>query len=253
MEILDCFCGVGPWATRDPLLPHAETDMLALLDHFGIARALVYDNGLKFLGRPKDALAHVTAAARRQPRFIPAAAIDVTPYATAPSVDGHLAALREAGIKALWLKLPCTPYRLVRSYARWYLGDWLNACSAHRLPVLLHAEDEAPELLHNLCTEFPELRVIATGILYTGDAILYPLLRAHANLRVCLGHMYIPAGNPAKFLRHFPAERLLFGSGLPEFSPGGLIAHVMYADISDTDKARILGGNLQALIEEVRL
>ena len=56
-----------------------------------------------------------------------------------------------------------------------------------------------------------------------------------------------------RFLRHFDAERLLFGSGLPEFSPGGLITHVMFADVADADRRKILAGNLDRLISEVEL
>ena len=75
----------------------------------------------------------------------------------------------------------------------------------------------------------------------------------HRQFRVCLGLLYVPSGNPAGFLKHFSVDGLLFGFAFPEFSPGGLIAHVQYADIPEADKARILGGNLKELMAEVRL
>jgi hypothetical protein len=40
---------------------------------------------------------------------------------------------------------------------------------------------------------------------------------------------------------------------MPFFSPGSLIGHVMYAPVSDSVKAMILGGNLKRLIKEVLL
>lgn len=253
MEILDCFCGVGEWATKDPILPSRPDEMLKLMDHFGIDRALVYHNQLKFAGWVPEANRQIVEICRQHPRFIPAFAMGLHAQDEGPSVADYFEALKAAGGKAVWLRLPATPYRLARSYGSWLIGDWLRACSAKRIPVFFHAEDDDPTLFHTLCSEFPELRLILTGISYGGDNYLYPLLHQHRQLRVCLGHMYIPQGNPGRFLKHFKAERLLFGSGLPEFSPGGLIAHVQYAEIAEADKARILGGNLRELMQEVRL
>jgi predicted TIM-barrel fold metal-dependent hydrolase len=47
----------------------------------------------------------------------------------------------------------------------------------------------------------------------------------------------------------FGPERLLFGTNIPTFSPGGAIAAVTYADISDDAKSLIAGGNLRRLLE----
>lgn len=253
MEIIDCFCGIGPWSTKDKILPYEPEAILKLMDHFTVNRALVYANSIKFLSWTPAANAMLADAACQHPRFIPAFALGVHPHVDTPKLDDYLSAMRRAGAKALWLKIPCTPYRLVRSYAPWLIGEWMEACTEHRIPVLFHAEDEHPDLIDKLCSDFPDLRLILTGVGYASDNFLYPLLRRHPGIRVCLGHMYIPSGNPRRFLQHFPVDRLIFGSGLPEFSPGGLIAHVMYADITDDHKALILGGNLRRLMEEVRL
>jgi predicted TIM-barrel fold metal-dependent hydrolase len=107
--------------------------------------------------------------------------------------------------------------------------------------------------VERLCTDFPGLRLVLLGLSYREDPWLFPLLRRFETLYVCLGHFYIPAHGPMRFLEHFPADRLLFGSGLPFFSPGGLIAHVTYADIPDGDKEKILSGNITRLMSEVQL
>ncbi len=253
MEIVDSFCGIGAWARKDGILPSRPDEILRLMDHFGIARALVYLNMSKFLGWAPEANRQLAEICRAEPRFIPAFTIGLHPHDTGMKLPDYLAAMREAKAKALWLRLPFTPYRQARSYQSWLIGDWLKACAEKKIPVFFHAEEEDPNLFHAICSEYPDLRLILTGLIYTADSFLYPLLRQHPNLRVCLGHMYIPSGNPMRFLEHFKADRLLFGSGLPEFSPGGMIAHVQYADIPDADKARILGGNLSELMAEVRI
>ncbi len=254
MEILDCFCGVGAWATRNRILPHQPEEILRLMDHFGIQKALVYHNAMKCMGQAPDCNQILADWAKARPRFIPAFMLGLHPHQAEPKLDDYLAGMKTAGAKALWIQLPFSHRRQAdRIYHSWLIGDWLRACSEKRIPVLYHAEDENAQVIHALCSEFPDLRIILAGVMYSGDHYLYPLLQRHRQLRVCLGQAYIPSGNPGVFLQHFPADRLLFGSGLPEFSPGGMIAHVQFADIKDTDKALILGGNLRRLMEEVRL
>ena len=109
------------------------------------------------------------------------------------------------------------------------------------------------ENFDNICTLFPELRVVLVGTTYGIDRWLYPLLRKHPNIYVCLGHVYIPAWGPMRFVESFGAKRLLFGSGLPTYTPGGLITHVTYADLPDADKEDIFHGNLERLLSEVQL
>ena len=82
---------------------------------------------------------------------------------------------------------------------------------------------------------------------------MYPLLAQCPELRVCLAPRCITPLGIERFVARFGAARLLFGSGLPESSPGGLIGYVMYSDISDDDKAAILAGNVETLLREVEL
>lgn len=252
MQVIDCFCGIGPWARRDRILPYEPAGILRLMDHFRVDRALVYNNALKMLGREYDCNRRLAPMIGGNPRLVPAFSIMVRPYANSLTPNAGLDAMRADGARALWLRVPFAA-KLVGSMKPWHIGEWMRLCEAHRIPVLMHVEEESPDTVDDLCREYPALRLIITGVSYTADYIYYQLLRAHPELRICTGHMYIQAGNPALFLRHFPARRLLFGSGLPEFSPGGMIAHIMYADIPDPDKSRILGGNIAELIEEVRL
>jgi len=252
LEIIDAFCGIGPWAGRDRLLPYRPEDILSLMDHFGISKALVYHNSLSSgQGWVPDANRMVAEEAARNPRFIPAFAMSHHPYEGSPTLEGTLEAMRRAGAKVAWLWVPGG--RLFSSVQSWMVGEWLSACSQRRLPVLCHIEGLHVNDINMICSEFPELRLIVTGVGYTSDSAFYPLLRRHANLHLCLGHFYIPSGNPDRFLRHFPAERLVFGSGLPHFSPGELIGHVMYANIDEESKEKILSGNLNRMMQEVRL
>ena len=77
----------------------------------------------------------------------------------------------------------------------------------HRLPVLLNRDITTPADVAALLREWPGLRMILCGVSYSEDAWLFPLLKRHEQLRVCVGQYYIPADSPHRFLREFPAER----------------------------------------------
>jgi len=247
MEIIDAFCGIGPWQRRDRLLPYKSEEILELMDHFGIARALVHSNFTVGKGPAVRGNRLLKEACGKHDRFWPAFSIWRHPYDDLPDVDAYIAEMRRAGSKAVYLASASS------MSSPWLCEDIFAPCSRMKLPVFMDRAQADPSLVHRVCGDFPDLRVILTGVSYGEDTWLYPLLKKHENLHVCTGHYYIPSGGPMRFLKHFPAERLLFGSGLPHFSPGGIIAHVMYADISDADRQKILSGNIKRLLAEVAL
>jgi predicted TIM-barrel fold metal-dependent hydrolase len=247
MEIIDAFCGIGPWQKRDRLLPWEPEEILKLMDHFGVARALTHSNFTAGGGNAVTGNAMLAEAAKAEPRFIPAFTLAPYPHDDEPSVADLLTSMRQAGSRAVWfMPQAYLPQREV-------YGELLDAFVAHRLPVLLNRETTTPADVASLLRDWPGLRLLLCGLSYGEDHWIFPLLKRHAELRLCVGHFYIPADAPHRFLRHFPAERLVFGSGLPFFSPGGLLAHLFYADITDAQREAILGGNILNLMKEVRL
>jgi len=252
-KILDSFCGIGRWAKRDIITPSTVDEVVAQLDRFGISRALVYSNRIRQLSQADECNQTLVEMINNNERLIPAFSLALNPYEADNGVDSCFGLMRDAKARALWINSPFASKKLTHSLRRWQLGEWLDRCSKAKLPVLLYAEGLPPDNIDTLCREFPDLKVILTSVMYSGDSFLYPLLRAHPNLYVSLGHMYIPAGNPELFVRHHGYKRLIFGSGLPDFSPGGMITHVMYADISDTAKSAIFSDNLATLLNEVEL
>jgi len=249
MKILDAYCGIGPWSTRDKLLPYRPEEILALMDHFGIERALVYANAAVAWGQPPGVNDFVIQAARISERFIPALALAPNVHTGYPTPDDYLAVMRSVGARAAWLFVQGT----VRGLWRWHVGELMDMLVEHHVPLFLLADQCPPDALDMLLHDAPELQVVLCGVGYMGDSWLYPLLKRHPGLHICLGNYYVPPGDPERFVRQFGAERLIFGSGLPHFSPGGLIGHVMYADLPDADKQTILAGSLQSLLAEVQL
>ena len=251
MEIIDSFCGIGPWRDRDRLLPYEPEEILKLMDYFGIAKAVVYGSSCVGRAMAPDGNAALLERAAISDRFLPAVTLAPSPCGPPLTADDYAETMRNAGARTAWL-MP-QPGAQNHGVWRWLIGELLHMCSQTKTPLLLDVEALTPDDVHNVCRDFPALRLILTGVGYGSDTWLHPLLRMHPELRVCTGHFYIPPDGPMLFLRHFGVERLIFGSGLPNFSPGGLIGHVMYATIPDADKEKILGGNMKALMAEVEL
>lgn len=248
LDILDAFCGIGTWMHRDRLLPYRAEETLELMDHFGVRRALVHSNFTAdggFAPRGNHFLAD--AAAQSGGRFLPAFSMRPQVHRDEPSVDDSLQAMRAAGSRAVWL-VPAS-----QCFWPWLYGDILGACVERKIPVFVHRDLGTPDQFVQVLEAFPGLRLVLAGVGYGDNWWLFPLLRRFPDVVVCLGHFYIPSYGPMRFLEHFPVERLIFGSGLPGFSPGGLIAHVTYADIPEESKARICSGNLERLLGEARI
>ena len=250
MKIIDAYCGVGPWATKDRISPCEPAEILAILDACGIDSALVFGNLVAYQGWAPDAnRVAVETAAASHGRFAPAFVLAPRPYRESVKPAGFADEMKKAGAKIAWLM----PAHQQHGVSLWLIGDLLAMCMRKRIPLFLPADNVTPDQIHDICREFPKLRLVLANLGYRADNWLYPLLELHPELRVCLGPSYIPPLAPDQFVRHFGPERMIFGSGLPQFAPGGLIALVMYSRLKDEDKQKILAGNIEALLKEVRL
>lgn len=246
MPIIDAYCGIGPWGARDPLLPYTAEEYLPLMDACGVERALIYGRAVADYGWPPDANTLVVEIARAHPRFIPAFTLFAHAHAREHTVVQYLDEMQAAGARAAWLwPVPGSGSLL------WVHEEIYARCEELRIPLFISALRFGPDDLDKICTAFPRLRLVLAGAHYTADHWLYPLFRRHAELRLCYGHQYVSSQALERFTHEFDARRLLFGSGLPDFSPGSMVGMAQYAKLTDEEKELILGGNLETLLAEV--
>jgi predicted TIM-barrel fold metal-dependent hydrolase len=249
MKILDANVGVGPWWTKDAILPSEPAEILAILDACGVDEAIIQSNLVHSPSSAVDINRATVALASAFPRFRPAFLLTPHPYDHLPKPADYAESMRAAGARVAWLR----PAAQQHGVWTWLVGDLLGMCEDTRLPLFMPIDSLSPNDIHQMCDEFPSLRLVLTNLGYRSDIWLYPLLRRHPELRICLGHTYIPPLGPELFVRHFGPQRMIFGSALPHFTPGGLVGMVNYSTVSDADKALIFAGNMERLMDEVRL
>jgi predicted TIM-barrel fold metal-dependent hydrolase len=249
MKIIDAFCGLGPYWGGDRMQPLEAAQVLEVMDYCGIDSAVVYSNLVHTPASVGDANQLAAEAAGQCSRFLPMFLLTTHALDHMPTPADYARQMRQAGARAAMLRPTSVPYGL----CTWVLGELLEMCAQARLPLYLSVLGPRVEEVDSLCRQFPRLRLVLTHVDYNADSWLYPLLRRHREVRVCLAPYYIPPLGVERFVRHFGPQRLIFGSGLPQFAPGGLLALVTYADLGDSDKAMILGGNMESLMREVAL
>ncbi len=130
-------------------------------------------------------------------------------------------------------------------------GPLLRELQEHRIPVFVDLGELSIGGAVSLCERCPELPVVLCGVAWGTDRELEPALERVSNLYLETHRLQ---GHRAyeRFAKQFGAQRLIFGTGLPECSPGAAMMMSLYEDITDEERELIAGGNLLRLLQAVR-
>jgi hypothetical protein len=138
--------------------------------------------------------------------------------------------------------------------AEWMIGSLCRWLAAHRLPLFVWHTELDWSSLRALACAFPGLTIVVESqpqkILYHSRP-LFALMGECANVIVETSNV-VGQGAVEYAVRHFGAERLIFGTFLPVGDPLVPIGVLVDADIPEADKSLIAGGNLRRLLGEVR-
>jgi len=252
LNLLDAHCYVGRFRHYTSGYFHSKEDLLAEMDHFGIAEALVCDTLSRELD-PRAGNPRVLETCAGEPRLHPAWSL-APPVQSLPypltELPGQMAA---AGVRAVWL----FPGHMQIKLAEWNLHPILEMLEQARVPLLVDPSPTLPgggrdlmdwDAVVRLCLDHPTLPVIVTEArMYWLSRQWLTALGAAPNLRLELSPFWSYGG--IEFVcREFGAERLLFGTRLPIREAGGTVAQLQYAEVSEADKRAIAGDNLRRLL-----
>jgi len=246
-QLIDSNVFFGPWPKKKHYHIWKVDDLIKEMQAFNVEKALAISR--MALTASADLGNKITVeTAEQYEELIPAWVLLPEERLKGISADKTMQMMKDGGAKAGYF----FPRKQGHLMKKWVVGSMLKSCEDHCIPVFLPIRQVGWNDIHEICSEFPELRVCLTGLNYREDRKLYPLLKLHRELRVALFN-YIPEGGVERVTKRYGSHRLFFGSGLPDFSPGPLVSFVTYTDLSDQEKHDILRGNLEQLIEEVEL
>jgi len=252
MHYFDCNCRLGRYNDWSGAQPITREDLLRVMDHYGIQEALLLDN-LASEYHPIDGNARILETTVGEPRLHPAW-VGLPPASRElPPPEQLVAQMAERGVGALYL----FPRQYHFTLDGWSVDALLGPLAERRVPVFIcpnglmegpgQDQTDWPGVVR-ICRAFPSLPVIVSErrISYTLRTV-YQALETCPNLHLDLASLWLH--HIIEFIaREWGAERLLFGSGLPERDPGAVLGHLNYADIADADKEAIAGGNLRRLL-----
>lgn len=247
----DACCYLGRHVRMPEGQPETVEEITTAMDHFGIHEALVID----VLSRETSPMAgneRIVQRTKDHPRLHPAWAGLMTHSRELPPPRELVSQMEEFGVGALYLFYGQFDIRL----NDWGVDDLLEVLEESKVPVILcpinwraQATDATDWTnVVRICRKFPDLPVIVTeNRTYKSQRAGYAALEACPNLKFDLSSWWLH--HRIEFIcREWGAERLVWGSQLPERNPGVPIMQLNYSDISPGELALIAGGNMRKLL-----
>ena len=248
-HLFDANVFLGPIFLRHDDTPDDVPRLLAAMDENGISRALV-THGLAKWQHPAAGNKLVIEETKGVDRLVPC-------WVVMPSVTGELpperefvAELLDSGARAARL---CTGMNRL-TLEPFEIEALLEALAERRVPLFLdtnnrHWSEPRPwAFIEWAVRTYPTLPLVLLREPPANYRTLFTLMERHANLYIETSYFQ---GHDAIALvaERWGAERLLFGTGLPEWDPGMAITGLTYASFSVEERDTVASGSLQRLID----
>jgi hypothetical protein len=222
------------------------SNLLSALDRFGITEALVY-HASGDETHPTVGNRLLLDATRSNPRLH--ACVTLLPPATGemPPPAEHIPELIGRGIKAVRMTPTVHSYTLSTAFC----GDLLDELQKHSMPLFIDINLFRDwTVVDGIAGDFPDLPVVLTSFQYGMTRDAYSVFGRRENVYAEL-HGYEVHDGLEHLLPRFGADRFLFGSGWPEYTPGSPMTMLACARISRDEKLKIARDNLVRLLQGV--
>jgi predicted TIM-barrel fold metal-dependent hydrolase len=245
MRFLDANCRIGLPAGGAPPGGHDVASLLTSMDRAGIERALVWHVAQREYAVPEGNRLLAQAIAAHRDRLSGCWALLPPQCPELPPLPEFLAQMAAAGVHAL-RAFPAHQNWLLR---REVMGDELDAFAAAGVPLLFSPGDVGGwSALYDLLAAWPALTVVICDVgMWGPDRLVRPLVQRYPNVYLELSQ-YIVADGIRAFVEACGAQRLLYGSGYPDWEHGSMMLALRHAEISASAKAAIAAGNLERLL-----
>jgi predicted TIM-barrel fold metal-dependent hydrolase len=256
---IDCNTMVGKRGPKDIETPYETEDLLEEMEWCGIHGALV----AHWTAREYDPMygnRMLMRQLKKSPRLLGAWAVMPSHTWEIPPPRDLVQEMSDNGIRAakMYPRSHRYPFNLD------YCGSLLEELQQRDVLLIVEGghlynpdifEPSNQVLLSELdavLTRFPGLKVLLQSSRWEATRYLHWLMTKHQNLHLELSNHQ---GNRAMevFVEWFGADRILFGSGALDKSPGAAKAFVDYAVLDEAAKAKIASGNISRLLKVEQL
>lgn len=249
LNFFDINSMLGPTNTnREPSF-RTVPELLAEMDRVGIAEALVYPS-LSRQAHPADGNEWLIETLRGHSR-LHACWVGLPPgTGDMPEPRELVKRMQDANVRALRLLPQAHRYPLLEQTLRPLLGALAEA----RIPLLIDMDRGGwSEIKHDwsrlfeIAERHPELPLVLLREGGTTARVLFSVWDQYPNIH--LDTCYIQeSGIVREIVERFGPDRLLFGTDMPAYDPGGPLGSVANAPLSDAEHTAIAGNNARRLL-----
>lgn len=132
------------------------------------------------------------------------------------------------------------------------MGPLVSALSECKIPIFIGGAQVSFDDIYSLGKDYPEATFVICEPGYRSARQYAPILETSKNIYLETSN-YCHHNGIKDVCREFGAQRLIFGSGMPNGSQTAATSIVRYSDISDEEKTLIASGNILKMLEEVSL
>jgi predicted TIM-barrel fold metal-dependent hydrolase len=235
----------------DTCIPTAA-DLLAVLDRYCIAEALVHEYHARGLHPLENGNRRLMDLIRNQPRLHPVWVLEPSDQPGRMIAEKMVDAMLAASVKVARLRLRA------KGVLTWRWEDLLAALEAHRIPCFFDfgtpettrgdLTDLEMDALRTIALRHPRLPMVISHVM--GNVGIHP---AAVFLVASVPNLYLDVTGALDYWRNVvfqvSPERVLFATGMPFTDPGILVSNVQYTPgLSETAKRLIYGDNLRRLM-----
>lgn len=247
VALFDAYAGFGgykPGVRETPSAEQCSSEMARVSIERALVRTAPADMDAD-LTLSNDAL---LKACHGRPNLTPCPVVIPSTGGDVPPEPQQVATLLDGGAGAVCIR----PKLLQWTLQEWVCGPLFEVLQSRNVPVFCKEQQVSIRELAELAGRYPKLPIILAETGYRWQRVVLPLMKTFGNIYFCLGGAYSLHRGLEQLVEKVGAERILFGTGLPGCEPMAAVTLLMYAEISDAQRAMIGAGNLDRLVAGIK-
>lgn len=240
----DAHTQIGPYKYKHPSAKWKLDDLVSELDFCSISGALVsYTLSVSY-----DAMySNLELSKMLEPYKNLFAVWNVIPDTTEefPSPEKLGKLMQEHNVRAVTINPTTNAWNWRMSYNQGLL-KWLSEKKI--LTIIDYTEFSKWEELDEFLETFPGLPLLVRGVWWDKQRFLIPSMIKHKNLHCTFSHLQNMYGIEYMYKKGLE-NQMLFGSNTPTMSAGAHRTFIDYADVPESVRKKVAGGNLMRLLK----